>query len=142
MATRVVVHERAIQGMFAPGGQINRFGSRVARDVTLNAKAFALRRARTGTLARSLNTSSRVSHNAVTFTCYSTAPHARHLEYGTRGQTGVVLYEDVVKGLRTPAAAGRYGAFIGARMRRVEGTPRTRFMTRALDKALVKHGLV
>jgi hypothetical protein len=142
MATKVVVHERAIQSLFNPGGGVNRFGTRVARETTMNARAFGLRRARTGTLAKSFSTSSRVTHNAVTFTCYSTAPHALHLEYGTRAQTGVVLYEEVVKGLRAPAAAGRYAAFIGARMRRVEGTPRTRFMSRALDKALAKHGLV
>lgn len=140
MAVRVKVYERAIQGMFNPGGAINRFGTRVARDTTINAKAFALRRARTGNLAKSISTSSRVMRNECEFTIKA-APYARHLEYGTRPQTGVILYEDVARGLRSPAAAGRYTQFIGARMRRVEGTRPTRFMSRALDKALAKHGL-
>jgi hypothetical protein len=142
MVTKVKVHERAIQSMFNPGGGVNRFGTRVARDTTLNAKAWALRRARTGNLAKSFSTSSRTTHNGCSFTVYSTADYAKHLEYGTRGQVGVILYKDVVKGVRSPLAARGYTSFIGAPMRRVEGSPRTRFMSRALDKALIKHGLV
>jgi hypothetical protein len=154
---RVEVHEKGIQSLFLPAGDVNKFGrQRVSADITREMREFALRNMRTGTLLKSFRSTSQVRRNAVRFTNYSTAPHALHLERGTRPQSGVILYEDVgvqgpggrliaggiVGGRGRAAANPRWHAWIGVPMRQVAGIRPRRFMSKALRSALRNNGLV
>lgn len=143
MSVRVRVHEGAIQSMFVPGGQIDRFGrQKVSASITRSVRTFAAQHARTGRLAGSFRTTSRVRKFEVEFSVYSTVDHARYLEEGTAGASGpVTLYADVLPAKSHPRAGG-YQKYIGAQVWSPRGTKATRFMSRALQEALHEHGLV
>jgi hypothetical protein len=140
--TRVHVNQAAIQSLFVPGGQIDRYGrTRISRGITDDIHSFTSKHRRTGELHASFRSRSETKKNGVTFTVYSTEPaKARYLEFGTKNQIGArVMYRGLPAGA---PEAGRFKWSIGRIVFNPAGTGAYHFMSKALDRVLRKHRLV